>query len=156
MESPHDDDLVFYCEESPLNINPENPMNQPWYTEFALNFVARQTRYPYWNAALRASTLDFIYTPEDGMYANRLADFKINMASTDYRAAPMLITYLSKLPEITITNSSPLQSASLDNKVTFYSTIISGKYHTILPKCFEMYMRIRLRAATKSFTISLL
>lgn len=131
-------------------------MDQPWYTEFALNFVSRQTRYPYWNSALRASTLDFYYTPEAGMFAHRLADFKIHMVSSDSRAVPMLISYLNNLPEVSLTAPSPMQAASLDNKKTFYSSIISGKYHTITPKCFEMYMRIRLRAATKTFTITLL
>lgn len=146
MESDHEEQEIFYCEESPLLINPFNEMNEPWYTEFTRNFVRRQTRYSYWNDALRVSKLDFYYNPHSTL-------FTLNVQTTDQRAIPMIESYLLNLPELLMDRPTPSQQAALDTNYTFYSAILTGKYISFTPRGFEMYMKVRFRPATKSFFI---
>lgn len=145
----HDPENIFDCEDSNLTVT---QMDAPWYEEFARNFVQRQTRFAYWNAALRNANLEFNYTPEK---QNKLADFVLNLTSPDKRTIPMVTTYLSSLPEITITRATPSQEAALDNDRKLYHAQITGKYHTVFSRGFEMYMKMRFRPSTNTFTIVL-
>lgn len=149
-----DPENVFDCEDSPLNFGPSLQMDQPWYHEFARNFVSRHTRFRNWNTVLANTHLHFAYKPYHNELENRVADFTLTISSHDQRASNMVVNYLNNIPEITIAKPLFSQQASLDNNTQIsYFHKVTAQYHSLMARSFEMFMKLRFKSAHVTFEI---
>lgn len=144
----YDPDNFFDCDDSPLDFGSSLEMDQPWYHEFERHFVARHIRFKNWNSILANTQLHFVYK----QHTTRSTDFDLHIISPDHKAANMVFSYLNTVSELTITKPPQSQTASLDNNShTLHFHVLSAQCHTLMPRSFEMFMRIRFRNSNLTF-----